>query len=187
MKSINQYKALEVIIAAIFVLLGIGLRLVPHAANFAPIATIAMFGGVYFSKKIALILPLAAMMISDVFIGFYDIKLMLSVYFSFLLCVIFGFWLKDHKKWQTILVGSFLGAVLFFIITNFAVWAFYDWYPKDFSGLTQCFAMALPFFRNTLLGDMFFAGVFFGGYEIFQKIFINVRTRDLLKNEEDRQ
>jgi len=144
------------------------LRLLPHPPNFTPIAAIALFGGVYFSRKIALILPLAAMAISDKFIGLYEPKLMLSVYGSFLLCVLLGFWLKKHKKWYTVGGSAILGAVLFFIITNFSVWAFTPWYAKTFSGLIQSYLMALPFFKNTLLGDMFYVTIFFGVYEMVE-------------------
>ena len=159
-------KKLEFAIAIIFVLVGVSLRLLPHPPNFAPIAAIALFGGVYLSRKTALILPMAAMMISDIFIGSYGIKLMAFVYASFLICVLLGFWLKKHKKWQTVLGGSILSGIVFFILTNFAVWAFTPLYAKTLSGIIQSYAMALPFFRNTLLGNIFYVGAFFGSYEI---------------------
>ena len=166
--SIRQFqgKNIEFLIALIFVLIGISLRLIPHAPNFAPIAAIALFGGVYFSKKIALTLPVLAVLISDVFIGFYDLKLMAAVYGSFILCAVLGFWLKNNKKWHTVAGAAILSSVLFFLITNFAVWAFSPWYAKTFSGIIQSYVMALPFFRNSLLGDLFYTTVFFGAYEL---------------------
>jgi len=165
MKKISK-KSLEFIVALFFVLIGVGFRLVPHAPNFAPIAAIALFGGVYFSKKIAVIIPVSAMLISDIFLGFYDLKLMAFVYGSFILCAVLGFWLKNHKKWHTVAGTAVLSSVLFFIITNFAVWAFSPWYAKTFSGIIQCYIMALTFFRNSLLGDIFYGFVFFGSYEL---------------------
>ena len=159
-------KFLELIVALIFILIGVSLRLLPHPPNFSPIAAIALFGGVYLSRKIAFILPVIAMVLSDIFIGYYEPGLMVAVYGTFLLCVILGLWLKNHKKWYTILGGSVLGAFLFFFITNFAVWVFTPWYAKDLSGVIQCYLMALPFFKNTLLGDLFFVTVFFSVYEI---------------------
>lgn len=165
-KGENTEKNIEFIIALLFILLGAIFRVIPHAPNFTPIAAIALFGGVYFSRKIALVLPLAAVIISDIFLGFYEPKVMAAVYGSFILCAILGFWLKKHKKWHTILGGAVLSSVLFFLITNFAVFAFTPWYAKTFSGLIQCYLMALPFFRNTLLGDVFYASVFFGAYEL---------------------
>ena len=158
-------KILEVSIALLFILIGVGLRLLPHPANFAPIAAIALFGGVYLGRKTAFLLPFVVMVISDIFIGYYEWSLMIFVYGSFLLCVFLGFWLKRHKKWYTVLGSSVLGAVLFFILTNFAVWAFTPWYLKTFSGLIQCYLIALPFFKNTILGDLFYVSVFFGAYE----------------------
>jgi len=162
----KKIKTLEFFIALLFVLIGASLRLFPHPPNFAPIAAIALFGGVYFSKKIAFSLPLLSMIISDIFIGFYEPKVMASVYGSFLLCVALGSWLKKHKKWYAVVGSSLLGAVLFFVITNFAVWAFTPWYPKTTSGLIQCYLMALPFFKNTILGNLFYTTCLFGIYEM---------------------
>lgn len=161
----NKREFLEFLAVSIFIIIGVIFRVLPHPPNFAPIAAIALFGGVYLSRKTALLLPLAALAISDIFIGSYDPKLMISVYSSFVVCVVLGFWLKKNRKWYTILGGSVLGAVLFFLITNFAVWAFSPWYPKNITGFVQCYVMALPFFRNTLLGDLFYVSLFFGAFE----------------------
>jgi len=159
-------KLLQVAITITFVLIGISLRLLPHPPNFTPIFAIALFAGVYLSKKIAFSLPLIIMLVSDIFIGTYEPKLMIFVYSSFILCVCLGLWLKKHKKWQTVLGGSILSAVIFFFITNLAVWVFTPWYAKTFSGIMQCYLMALPFFRNTLFGNIFYVTVFFGTYEL---------------------
>lgn len=157
---------LEIFTALFLIALGVIARFLPHPPNFVPIAAIALFGGVYLSRKLAFILPLSAMLISDIFIGFYAVAVMISVYGSFLLIGALGVWLKKHKKWYTIGGSAFLSAVLFFLITNFAVWAFTPWYPTTLSGLLQCYVMALPFFKNTLLGNLFYATCFFGLYEL---------------------
>jgi hypothetical protein len=159
-------KTIEFILAIILILIGVSFRILPHPWNFTPISALALFGGVYLSKRIALILPLTAMLISDYFIGFYEIGIMASVYASFLLVVLLGFLVKKHKKWHTILGGSIAGSVLFFLITNFAVWAFTLWYPHNFSGLMTNYLLALPFFRNALIGDLFYVAIFFGTFEI---------------------
>lgn len=161
-------KTSEILIAIVFVLIGVSLRLLPHPPNFAPIAGIALFAGVYLSRKTALILPLAAMLISDMFIGSYQLSLMFFVYGSFLLTVVLGFWLKKHKSWYSIAGGAVMSAVLFFLLTNFAVWAFTPWYAKTLAGLVQCYLMGLPFFKNTLLGDLFYTTVFFGAYGLIE-------------------
>jgi len=159
-------KILESLIGVILIFIGVVCRLVPHPPNFTPISAIALFGGVYFSKKLGLILPVLSLLIGDIFLGFYQLSLMLSVYGSFILCVIFGFWLKKHKKWHTILGGSFFCSILFFIITNFSFWAFTPWYPKSVGGLIECYILAIPFFKNTLSGDLFYVMIFFGIYEM---------------------
>jgi len=153
------------IITLLFILTGAALRIIPHAPNFTPVAVIALFGGTYLTKKMALFLPITAMFVSDIFIGFYEPLLMLSVYGSFVLFALLGFWLKKHKNWFTILGSVSVCSLMFFTITNFAVWAFTPWYAKTLSGLAQCYLMAVPFFRNTLLGDLFYASLFFGVYE----------------------
>ncbi len=173
-KLTKKGKTLELIVALLFIAIGVSLRLLPHPPNFAPILAIALFGGVYLSKKIAFVLPILAMMFSDIFIGYYGIVLMIAVYGTFLLSVVLGFWLKKHKKWYTVGGTAILSAVLFFLVTNFAVWAFTPWYAKTLSGIIQSYIMAIPFFRNTLLGNLFYVTVFFGAYEI-AKVWIEKR------------
>lgn len=153
-------------LAVVFIIIGAALRFVPHFPNFAPIAAMALFGGVYLNKKYALIVPVVIMLISDLFIGLYDIKLMAGVYLSFILVGLIGLFVKKHKNIGTIIGGTVLGSILFFIITNFAVWAFYNWYSHTLNGIGQCFTMALPFFRGTLMGDLFYVAVLFGVYEL---------------------
>lgn len=150
-----------------FIIAGIILRLVPHMPNFAPIAALALFGGVYLNKKQALIIPLVAMLISDIFIGFYSSRIMLSVYGSFLIIGLLGIYLKKHKSVVNIAVASLTASILFFVITNFSMWAIpHSMYAHTWQGLLTCYTMALPFFRNTLMGDLFYVGSMFGLYEL---------------------
>lgn len=169
-------KILEFAIATFLIFIGVIFRFLPHPPNFAPILAIALFGGVYFSKKIALVLPILAMFISDLFIGLYYPLLMASVYLSFLICVFLGFWLKNRKKWYTVLEYSLLGSVLFYLLTNFAVWSFTNWYPKNLYGLIQCYLMAIPFFKNSLLGNLFYTSLLFGSYEAI-KVWVKKRFK----------
>jgi len=153
----------------LLILLGIICRFLPHPANFAPIVAIAIFGALYLPKKWSVILPLAAMFASDIFIGFYTWQIMLSVYFSFILIAGIGLLVRKNKKFHTILGGTLLGSVIFFLLTNFAVWAFGTMYLHNLSGLIQSYYMALPFFRNSLLGDIFYTAILVGGYEFILK------------------
>lgn len=136
----------------------------PYIPNFAPIGALALFGGVYLKKKYALILPLSAMIISDLFIGFHN--LIFFTWGSFVLIGIIGWIVKKRKNLLTVISGSLAGSILFYLVTNFAVWAFTPLYEKTGSGLIQCYIMAIPFFRNTVLGDLFYIGVFFGIFEL---------------------
>lgn len=153
----------------LFIFLGAALRFIPHAANFAPIGAMALFGGARLNKKYALILPLVAMIISDYFIGFYSWQIMVSVYASFLIYGLLGLWARKNESWAKLGAAALAGSVLFFLITNGAVWAFGSMYPHTFGGLLACYAAGLPFFRGTILGDIFYAAVFFGAYELLRQ------------------
>ena len=153
----------------LIVLIIIGLaaasRLVKHPFNFTPIAAMALFSGAYLKNRWGILLPLAAMFISDFFIGFYDWQVMASVYVSLALVFLIGRYLNKRIKWQNIFLASLVSSLTFFIITNFAVWAFFPWYPHTFAGLLSCFTMALPFFKNTLAGDVIYSAALFGAFE----------------------
>jgi len=172
----RQVKIIEFICALLFILAGIVFRLIPHAPNFTPIAAMALFGGTYLNKKYALIIPLAVMLISDYFIGFYNYWILISVYGSFLVIGLIGLWLKNHKSVPNVIGASLFGSIIFFLVTNFAVWAVpHSMYAHNLPGLLQSYIMGLPFFRNTLMGDMFYVGLMFGLYEIV--LWLTVKRR----------
>lgn len=150
------------------ILLAAASRLVPHPPNFAPIAAMALFAGAHFSdRRIAFLAPVAALLLSDLVLGFYG--LMSIVYACFALIVLIGFSLRE-KCTPLHVGGAALGSsVLFFIITNFGVWAFGSLYPKTIEGLVTCYIAALPFFHNTLLGDAFYTAVLFGGFALAER------------------
>lgn len=176
----------KILISITLVSLGIACRLLPHAWNFSPIIAIALFSGVYLGRKYAVVLPLLTMFLGDIFIGFYDIKLQLVVYFSFILIGIGASLIKKYKSAETIIAGSIVGAIVFFLLTNYAVWQFSPWYTKTWAGLMECYYLALPFFRNTLLSSVFYSGVLFGSYEAVVLIVkhkkISIFNSKLIKN-----
>jgi len=153
----------------LIILIAASLRLFPHPPNFAPIAGMALFGGVYFSRRFSIAVPIAAMFVSDIFLGFYSPLVMASVYGSFVLTGLIGLWLKKRKSSRNVVLAAVSSSILFFIVTNFAVWLG-GWYPRNLTGLVECYTLALPFFRNTILGDLFYTGVFFGGYELVLRL-----------------
>ena len=157
----------------ILLTLAIILRFVPHLANVAPIGAIAIFGGLYLPKKWAIILPLAAMLISDFFIGFYNWKIMLAVYLGFAVYGLIALAIRKRKNPLLIASGTLLGSLCFFLLTNLAVWLFGTMYSHSLPGLFQCYVAALPFFRNTLAGDLAFTTALVGAYELARYFKLN--------------
>ncbi len=172
-------------LAILLIIGGIILRLTPHMPNFAPIAAMALFGGAYLSKRFAIIVPLIAMAISDYlllyihpfqspivdFSRIYPLTAMFNgstpfVWGSFVLVGLIGMWIKKHKNVRSVIFGSLASSALFFLITNFGFWLANDIYPKTVSGQIEAYVMALPFFKWTVLGDLFYTGMFFGAYEV---------------------
>lgn len=162
----------------IFILIAALLRLIPHLPNFAPIGAMGLFGGAYLGKRYALIFPILALFLSDLVIGFDGIDGRAAVYISFLLIGLVGLWLRNHKSPTVILGATLFSSVLFFLITNFTVLYTESLYPKTLAGLIESYTMALPFFRNTILGDLFYSGAFFGGFEIV-RVFVKRRKESL--------
>lgn len=156
----------------------IATRLAVHVPNFVPMTAIALMSGAYLGKKWALVLPLAGLFISDLILGLYDWRLMLSVYGTYAVIGLFSWWLKKNLKVVKLIATTLLSAIFFFISTNLAVWFFFNWYTKDWAGLLTCFQQALPFFRYTLLGDCFYVAVLFGSYELIKLL---IKRRQLAK------
>lgn len=144
-------------------------RLVPHVPNFTPIAAMALFGGAYLNRRYAILVPLLALFLSDLFIGLYSPVVMISVYGSFVLTGLIGLWLKSRRNPRNIILAAVGSSILFFLITNFSVWAA-GAYARDLSGLAQSYIMGIPFLRGTLAGNLFYTTVFFGGYELVLRV-----------------
>ena len=155
------------LVAAIFTVAA--MRLLPHPPNFSPIAAMALFSGAYLSQRgLALVAPLAALLISDILLGFHG--LMWLVYGSVALVVCLGWLLQSKRSPARITIAALSGSVLFYLLTNFGVWAFGDMYPKTLSGLAACYVAALPFFQNSLAGDLFFTALLFGGWAMAERL-----------------
>lgn len=135
-------------IILLFVVFAVLFRVIPHPPNFVPITALALFGASTFKNKwIGLTIPLLAMAVSDLFLGFYSISV--YVYLSFFAISLLG------RYWKQIGIKNvFLSSLLFFIVTNFGVWLM--GYPKTLEGFIMCYTLAVPFFGYSLMGDLFF-------------------------------
>jgi len=164
----NMNKKLLSLVVTIF---GIALfRVLPHPPNVSPVAAMALFGGAFFAdKRLALIIPFAALIASDLIIGFHNT--MIFVYAGFALTVGIGMMISKHIKLNHVAAAAVGASMLFFLITNFGAWMMNGLYPMTADGLMQAYVAAIPFFQNSLLGNLAFTTVMFGGYVLLQKQF----------------
>jgi hypothetical protein len=156
--------ATELALALSLVGLDVVARLAPHAPNFTPIAASALFAGaVLRSRPLAPMVPLAAMLISDLVLGWYDWRVMGVVYAALAFPALLGMWARARSVvlFAPLALSS---SLLFFVSTNFAVWAWSGMYAHDLDGLVRCYVAALPFLQNTMIGDMFWTALLFGGW-----------------------
>ena len=141
-------------------------RVFPHIPNFTPIAAMALFGGAYLKdKRLAFIVPMAAMLLSDLFIGFHNT--MIYVYAAFAFTTFIGLGLRKGVKVGTLFIASLASSVIFFLVTNFGVWAA-NGFQSGAIGMISTYVLGVPFFRMTLLGDLFYNTILFGAFYLAQ-------------------
>lgn len=166
-KILNQ-KIISLVCSLVVIGLAALMRLLPHPPNLVPITGLALISGATLAGLPALIVPLAAMLISDMVIGFHPT--MPFVYGSFILIALIGKKLTGITNPLKLGAASVTSSVLFFLVTNFGMWATTAMYPKTILGLFTAYLMGIPFFRNGLIGDLFYTGVFFYGYLILSRL-----------------
>ena len=156
----------------IFALIALAIagRLIPHPDNFTPLAAVALFAGALLPGWRACAAVLAALVISDVLLGYPPGVLSFGVYGGFLAVIALGRWLGTQRTWLRTGAATLGGSMIFFIITNFVVWAFPEAhgqvdYAQSLSGLVECYVQALPFLRNAMAGDLFWVAMLFGLYD----------------------
>lgn len=151
------------------------LRLVPHPPNFSPIDAMALFSGAYLGRRwLAFAAPLAAMLISDSVLGFYSGFWM--TYLAIALVVLLGSVVLKRVSALRVGGAAIASSVLFFLISNFGTWALSGMYELNATGLAACYIAAIPFFQNTLAGDLFYSGVLFGGFALAEHFVPRVRA-----------
>ncbi len=160
-------------------------RLVEHPPNFSAVTALALFGAVYLpSRKLALAVPVAALMLSDLLLevvtrlgwvtgwmvggqGLHP--MMWVIYGTTALIAVLGLTLRKHPTIPAVAGVALLGSVVFYVVTNFGVWALDSLYPHTAAGLWDCYFYGLPFFRNQLLGDALYAALMFGGFALAER------------------
>jgi hypothetical protein len=161
----------------ILILLAVASRLVPHPPNFTPLAAIGLFAGACLTARKLWLVPCAALLISDLVIGFYPPVVMAFVYVAFVLNAYLGRAFLHQQRtiarlgWVTV-----SGSMLFFILSNLGDWLSGMNYPLTAEGLMQCYIMAIPFFGNTLSGDLFYSACLFGAYAMGARKLVDLRT-----------
>ena len=155
-------------------------RLLPHPPNFTPIGGMALFGAAYFSRKyLAFLVPILAFWMSDLVLN----NVVYAAYFesfswfsqalawscvAMILIVLVGRTLLKKVRPMALLGSSLLASVIFFLLSNFGVWASGTMYPMTLEGLVACFAAGIPFFGNTIAGDLVYTTILFGGFELLK-------------------
>ena len=151
------------------------LRLVPHPPNFTPIGAMALFSGAYLGKRsLAFVAPLGAMLLSDAVLGFYSGFWM--TYLGVALIVLVGWLALSRVSVLRVGAAAIASSVLFFLVSNFGTWAWSGMYPHSLSGRSACYAAAIPFFKNTVAGDLFYATLLFGSFRIAELLVPRLRA-----------
>jgi hypothetical protein len=154
----------------LFVLAAIVMRLLPHPWNLTPLGAMFLFSGATFrSKRDSLLVPLAALLISDYAVIHFIYREQYAwfspfTWAGFLLVGLLGWTLRDKRSVRRVVGASLAGSLIFFLVSNFGVWVGWKLYAPTFAGLVNCYVAGLPFLRNTLVGDIAYAGLLFGTY-----------------------
>jgi hypothetical protein len=137
------------------------MRVLPHPPNVSPIAAMALFGGAQLAdRRLAYLVPLSAMLLSDLILGFHG--QMWLVYGCFAAMVWLGTRIADRQRVLPVVGATLAGSAFFFLVTNLGVWAFDGLYPRTWDGLVSCYVAALPFLQNSLLGNLCYVALLFG-------------------------
>jgi len=164
----------ELSLAMSLVALDIVARLAPHAPNVTPVAASALFAGMVLrSRALALAVPLAAMLVSDLVVGAYDWRIMGVVYAALALPALLARWGRALRPVVVLVPLVLASSLLFFATTNFAVWAFSGMYAHDLDGLVLCYVAALPFLYNTVAGDVLWTTLLFGSWWSAKFLFVS--------------
>jgi hypothetical protein len=161
----------DLFMVAILIGLDFVARLLPHAPNFTPVAASALFAAsVLRFRALAVVVPVAGLLLGDAVHGFYDWRVMATVYAALSLPACVACLSAALRRPRMIVPVMVSCSLIFFVLTNFAVWACGAMYAANFSGLVTCYAAALPFLKYTICGDLTWAAILFGSYWLTQSL-----------------
>lgn len=173
----NHWRVITITFIIVFVAFS---RVIPHFPNFSPLGAISLFGAAYLGRKqFAFTIPILSVWLSDLLINntiyasYFDGFTWFYVgwywqYGSYLLISIIGWCMFKNIQVHKVILGSAIGSIVFFTISNFGVWASTQMYPKSIEGLIACFIAGLPYLKGTVMGDLFYTVIFFGIFETLQ-------------------
>jgi len=151
-------------------------RFLPHPPNFTPVGALGLYTGTYADRLLTWLVPIIALIISDLVIGLYEPVVMLMVYLGFIACMALGrLLLRKRRGVMPVLSACFASAIIFFLFSNFGVWLSGMMYPMTLAGLSACYVAAIPFFGNTLAGHVLYGAIMFGLFESISKFLSNSR------------
>lgn len=175
-------------VITLLILLAALSRLIPHPANFAPIGGMALFGAAYYNRRAwACVIPVVSMWVSDLLLNnvvygaYFDRFVWLYngawfTYGAFILITLMGLFTLQKVKVPNLLFSALGASVIFFLVSNFGVWFSGTMYPRDIDGLMACYTAAIPFFKNTIMGDLFYTALLFGALELSAHRFAILRV-----------
>ena len=152
-------------LAYLFVLLAVAVRFLPHPLSFTPVAAALLFFGARGSRR-QIWMPLVLLAVSDVILT----KAVYAYVFAWDQFVTWAWYaailwlgtkLRDKTTPLRVIGAALVSSVSFFLVSNFAVWAAWDMYPKNFAGLMESYVVGLPFFRRGVEGDLLFTSLMF--------------------------
>lgn len=168
LQALRSDRARLVLLAALIIVAALTRLMPDRPPNFSPIEAMALFAGAVFaSRYVAVLVPLAAMLISDAFIGFHSG--MWIVYGCMAVIALAGSGLKQRISALRVVGYGFAAALFFFVVTNFAVWAGSGMYAPNFTGLVECYVAAIPFFRNQIAGVLVYSAILFGAHALLTR------------------
>ncbi len=160
----------DLALVAFLVVLCVVARLLPHAPGFLPVAASGLFAGrILRIPALAIVVPVLAMILSDVFLPGEDWRIQAVGFAAIAIPALAGIATRRFNGVLPTIATVIGSAILFFLLSNGAVWAFSTMYPHTLEGLTQCYVAALPFLEKSMLGDLVWSGVLFGGYWLVQR------------------